>query len=266
MPHVLDGMGRGTVGDEMADEESLEVAAFRIWYQNSEVGRVEREVVGTAWDSSREREASILERFRWVSTEFDAPSVTVLTRWRSVWVNQTGVKTVFADGPSELEVANLLWKDLHDPAPLYQKDVQTLRCQARAIWDEVVAAFHDRLLKGDVRVYGREGSPTATSVSEIPAAAWHHFTIDDWGKCTAKSDDGHRLFDLHIARHGPSPQAVPVVKKPDLANVAIGHAFPDGIPDGLSVKAILFEAGKFWPPGIAALNESAVRRALNRKK
>jgi hypothetical protein len=250
----------------MEDEKSLEVAAFRVWSQNSEVGRVEREIVGSTWNSSIERGTTIFERFRWVSTKFDAESGTVLTRWRSVWADRSGAKKAFANRPSELEVRTLLWKDLHAPALLDQNDARTLRLRARAIWDDVVAVFHDRLLQGDIRAYGRAGSMTDPRVSEIPAAAWHHFTIDDWGKRTAKSDDGHRLFDLHIAPHEPSPQPVPVVKKPDLAKNAIKRAFPDGVPPSLPVEAIIFEAAKFWPPGIGPLSETTVRRALGRKK
>lgn len=179
------------------DGESLAVAAFRLWSQNEDIGRIAHEVVGTDWEPAVQRETSISERFRWVSTEFEVASVTVMTRWRSIWADAAGVKTVFAAGPSELAVRTPLWRDLGDPAPLDKDDVHILLWRARAIWDEVVAGMPDRLLQGAVRAYAREGSPTAR-LAEIPAAAWHHFTIDDWDKGTAISGDGHRLFDLQV--------------------------------------------------------------------
>lgn len=206
------------------DGESLAVAAFRLWSQSGAVGRIAREVVGTFWDPAAEQKTSITERFRWVSTEFDVASVSVVTRWRSIWADAAGAKTVFAAGPTDLVVRTPLWRDISDPAPLDKNDVHILVWRARAIWEEVVAAMPDRLLQGAVRAYAREGSPTAR-LAEIPAAAWHHLTIDDWDKGTAISDDGHRFFDFQV--EGP---ANPVGRrgKVGLVAQAIIELYPAG--------------------------------------
>ena len=225
----------------------LAIAVFRAWEATNTVAQIAGRICSVPLNRRWERLETTTEKFGWADTEFDPTNVSVTTRWRSIWANPRGPKIVFADTESEQIVSTHLWQPFELGWPFDQNTVLELDRKRQSVWADVSSGFQSRLLSGELAAVGRPKSVLAEPLT-VPAGAWRELEVLDWHLGTASGQDGEMLHDLHILCDVPRPQPVPVATKVELAKNAIELAFPDGIPQGLSVDGILFEAAKFWPP------------------
>lgn len=235
-------------------------AAFRAWKSPMDVAEMESCLSASTLHAEVERPRSSMDLYGWTATKFDPLTANVTATWTSIWADPAGGKFAWVDTPAQREISTKLWDDPECQKGLHQNSVNELTWKARKIWSEVVEGMHQRLLAGDFTAFGRDGSPIAERVTEIPAAAWRHLSFEDWGAGTAISDDGVRVFDIHLA-----DPAQPVGRRSKVGSVekAIIALYPDGDypPDKEMLSAIKARTGESLSPRTLSRAKLAIKRA-----
>ena len=239
------------------DSLSLAIAAFRAWETPERVANIPLRINATSWDVTAERPKAAGDRYGWSATEFNRESVQFTTKWTSIWVDPPSEKIAWAESPDEQIITKALWDLLDVDGSFDSNAVYDINRKARSLWNEIATGLTAKLLEREVIAYALEGSPVANRFIMIPAAAWHHYSIDDWEAGTAIADDGQRLFDIRVA--GPArPAGRPGVV--ESVTQAICEIYPDGkYPSNkIMMKAIASHLGM---AGIAPRTFSRAKQA-----
>ncbi len=226
-----------------SDSLSLPIAAFRAWETPEKVANIPLRINSTSWDVAAERPKAAGDRYGWSATEFNRESVQFTTIWTSIWVDPPREKIAWTGSPDERIITKALWELLDDHDSFDSNAVYDINWKARSLWNEIATDLTAKLLRREVIAYALEGSPVANRFIMVPAAAWHHYSIEDWEAGTATSDDGPRLFDIRVARPARPAGRPGVVES---VTQAIGEIYPDGKypPDKTMRKAIASHLGR----------------------
>lgn len=114
--------------------------------------------------------------------------VRLTYRWRSIWLDDQGSKTMWAATPPLQTYEVSLWQGLRS-SPVKPRRSLTflglaLACEAE--WKDAWSAYRELLLTGEVEAEAAFGNPLAEHAM-IPSHAWEHIEITDWAACAGRA-------------------------------------------------------------------------------